>query len=107
MMPTSRLPGTVFRSSAEWPCTSALGLLIRRYSAGRSNFWPSSKLTVSVLRSLCRRTSVGQICGAEAISDHEPDCAGIGNIVAAQFLGACGQRVAPQEPHELLQRRLE
>src|SRR6516162_5961461 len=60
MMPTSRLPGTVFLSSAECPCTSALGLFTRKYSAGRSKRSPPSNVTVNVLRSLCRRNSVGQ-----------------------------------------------
>src|SRR5580700_7023393 len=62
MMPTLRLLGTVLRSSGEWPCTSALGLFTRRYSAVRSKLAPSPKVTVSVLRSLCRRISVGQAC---------------------------------------------
>src|SRR5919201_3961546 len=59
-MPTSFLPGTVLRSSGEWPCTSALGLVTRKYSADKSNDSPLSKATVSVLRSLCNRSSVGQ-----------------------------------------------
>src|SRR5215475_13708377 len=64
MTATSRLPGTVFRSSAEWPCTSALGLFTRKYSAGKSKRSPPSNVTVKVFRSLCRRNSVGQACGS-------------------------------------------
>src|SRR5712675_448128 len=59
-MATFFLPATVLRSSGECPCTSALGLLMRRYSAPRSNAWPLSNAMVSVLRSLCSRSSVGQ-----------------------------------------------
>src|SRR5262245_56340033 len=59
-MATSFLPATVLRSSGEWPCTSALGLLTRKYSALRSNVSPLSKAMVSALRSLCNRNSVGQ-----------------------------------------------
>src|SRR6476620_6615496 len=59
-MATSFLPATVLRSSGEWPCTSALGLLTRKYSALRSNVSPLSNVIVSVLRSLCKRSSVGQ-----------------------------------------------
>ena len=58
------LPGTVLRSSAECPCTSALGLLTRRYSAGKSKCSPPSNVTVKVLLSLCRRNSVGQACAS-------------------------------------------
>src|SRR6185295_500242 len=72
MISTLRLPGTVLRSSGECPCTSALGLFTRRYSAGRSKLWAFSKLTVSVLRSLCRRSSVGHT-GASVIILHPCD----------------------------------
>src|ERR1700686_1780046 len=61
-MATLRLPGTVLRSSGAWPCTSALGLRTRRYSALRSKLSPLSKAMVSVLRSLCSRSSVGHGC---------------------------------------------
>src|SRR5262249_32242318 len=50
----------------EWPLTSALGLLTRKYSALRSNVSPLSKAMVSALRSLCNRNSVGQ--GVDAAS---------------------------------------
>src|SRR6266436_4515051 len=66
-MPTLRLPGTVLRSAGECPCTSALGLRTRRYSADRSKLSPLSKTIVSVLRSLCNRSSVGQGCEASFI----------------------------------------
>src|SRR6516225_2738489 len=59
-MATSFLPATILRSAGEWPCTSALGLFTRKYSALRSNVSPLSKVTVMVLRSLCNRSSVGQ-----------------------------------------------
>src|SRR5260370_40456228 len=59
-MATLRLPATVLRSSGEWPCTSALGLLTRRYSASSSKLSPLSKATMSALRSLRSRSSVGQ-----------------------------------------------
>src|SRR5262245_18544804 len=59
MIPTFFLPATVLRSAGEWPCTSALGLLTRRYSALRSNVSPLSKAMVSALPSLCNRSSVG------------------------------------------------
>src|SRR3974390_1314723 len=65
-MATLRLPATVLRSSGAWPCTSALGLRTRRYSAERSKLSPLSKLTVRVLRSLRSRSSVGQ--GEESLS---------------------------------------
>src|SRR4051794_39810370 len=54
------LPGSVLGSSGAWPWTSALGLLIRRYSAGRSKVSPLSNATVRALRSLRSRSSVGQ-----------------------------------------------
>ena len=54
------LPATVLRSSGEWPWTSALGLWTRRYSASSSKLSPLSKTTLSALRSLRRRNSVGQ-----------------------------------------------
>src|SRR6516225_2872288 len=63
-MATSFLPATVLRSFGEWPCTSALGLCTRRYSALKSNVSPLSNATVMALRSLCSRNSVGQ--GLEA-----------------------------------------
>src|SRR3974390_3077904 len=56
---TSFLPGTVLRSSGAWPCTSALGLFTRRYSADKSKVSPTSKLTVRTLLSLRNRSSVG------------------------------------------------
>src|SRR5262245_20277398 len=65
-MATSFLPATVLRSSGEWPCTSALGLLTRKYSALRSKVSPLSKAMVSALRSLCNRNSIGQ--GVDAAS---------------------------------------
>src|SRR4051812_46241209 len=61
------LPGTVLRSSGEWPWTSALGLRTRRYSAGRSKCSPLSKLIARCLRSFTSRSSVGQTSGATAI----------------------------------------
>src|ERR1700730_1453736 len=57
---TACLPQPVRRSLGEWPWTSALGLRTRRYSAARSKLSPLSKATVSALRSLCSRNSVGQ-----------------------------------------------
>src|ERR1700730_3095228 len=57
---TACLPPTVRRSLGECPCTSALGLRTRRYSAARSKLSPLSKATLSALRSLCNRSSVGQ-----------------------------------------------
>src|SRR6267154_2219821 len=61
-MATLRLPGTVLRSFGACPCTSALGLRMRRYSAVRSKLSPLSKAIVSVLRSLWSRSSVGHGC---------------------------------------------
>src|ERR1044072_8024690 len=52
-------PGTVLRSSGEWPCTSALGLFTRRYSAGNAKRSPPSNATLSVFLSLERRSSEG------------------------------------------------
>src|SRR5262245_8943894 len=60
MMATFLLPATVLRSSGEWPCTSALGLRTRRYSAARSKLSPLSNTTVSAFLSLRSRSSVGQ-----------------------------------------------
>src|SRR6516164_4198178 len=54
------LPPTVLRSCGECPCTSALGLFTRKYSALRSKESPLSNATVRSLRSLCNRSSVGQ-----------------------------------------------
>src|SRR5260370_35242624 len=61
-MATLRLPGTVLRSFGACPCTSALGLRTRRYSALKSKRSPLSNAMVSVLRSLCSRSSVGHGC---------------------------------------------
>src|ERR1700719_4621286 len=66
-MATLRLPGTVLRSLGVWPCTSALGLRTRRYSALRSKLSPLSNAIVSVLRSLCSRSSVGHGCAVSVI----------------------------------------
>src|SRR5688572_29407897 len=76
-MPTSRLPATVLRSSGEWPCTSALGLRTRKYSAASSKLSPPSKATVSRLRSLLSRNSVGQGSAFIATSAH-PFCRDLG-----------------------------
>src|SRR5215813_412326 len=65
-MATPFLPATVLRSSGEWPLTSALGLLTRKYLVLRSNVSPLSKVMVSALPSLCKRNSVGQ--GVDAAS---------------------------------------
>src|SRR5690242_18163723 len=109
MISTSRLPGTVLRSSAECPCTSALGLFTRRYSAARSKRSPLSKDTVSVRRSLCSLSSVGQpsMSAIVPVSVDETDAAGGGQIEAAHFLGASGERIRAQEGEQLLQRRME
>src|SRR6185503_125541 len=111
-MPTSRLPGTVLRSSAEWPCTSALGLFTRRYSAGSSNRSPFSNETVSVFLSLPRRSSVGQVSVmrevlARAGSIHKPHSAGGRQIEPAHFAGARGERLGAYKPHQALERRAE
>src|SRR6266508_6321800 len=66
-MATFFLPPTVLRSSGEWPCTSALGLRTRRYSASRSKRSPLSNTTVIALRSLRSRSSVGQGFDAAAL----------------------------------------
>ncbi len=47
MMPTCRRPATIRRWPGPCPCTSALGLSTRRYSAGRQKRAPSSKSTSS------------------------------------------------------------
>src|SRR6185437_5020384 len=57
---TFSLPATVRRSLGECPCTSALGLRTRRYSAASSKLPPSSNVTASARRSLRKRNSVGQ-----------------------------------------------
>src|SRR4029077_8309758 len=87
MIPTSRLPGTVFRSSAECPCTSALGLFTRKYSAGRLKLSPPSNATVNVLRSLCRRNSSGQACGSVINAYLKPkDNKGMGGSAEVRLL---------------------
>src|SRR5690606_12606987 len=60
MICTSRLPPTVTLCSGEWPCTSAEGESTRKSSAESSNRSPFSKATVSSLRLLDTRSSVGQ-----------------------------------------------
>src|SRR6185437_12290219 len=107
MIPTSRLPGTVLRSSAERPCTSALGLFTRRYSAGKSNVSPPSKLTVSVLRSLCRRNSLGQAGVSVLTSRHVTYRARAGDVVTAEFLDAGDEFRVGHELDQRLQGRLE
>src|SRR5215471_6672726 len=59
MILTAFLPATVLRSSGECPCTSALGLRTRRYSAESSKRSPWSKVISRAARSLRSRTSVG------------------------------------------------
>src|SRR5258708_27146088 len=71
-MATLRLPGTVLRSFGACPCTSALGLRTRRYSALRSKLSPLSNAMVSVLRSLCSRSSVGHGCETSFIRAPPP-----------------------------------
>src|SRR5215470_11455940 len=66
MMPTCARPATTVFSPAPCPCTSADGLSTRRYSAGRLNFLPLSKLTSSRFSARFRRSSTGQ--GASAIA---------------------------------------
>src|SRR5215475_11507418 len=60
MMPTWARPGTNAFCPAPWPWTSADGLSTRRYSAGRRNLLPSSKLIASSLSALLSRSSIGQ-----------------------------------------------
>src|SRR5215475_4392595 len=66
MIATFLLPATVLRSAGEWPCTSALGLRTRRYSAESSYDSPLSNAMVRVLPSSRSRSSVGQ--GLEVLS---------------------------------------
>src|SRR3972149_11216081 len=97
MISTFFLADTVLRSSAEWPCTSALGLFTRRYSAGKSKRSPPSKVTVSVLRSLCRRSSLGQASVIIFFLNDKKHAAGVAQVVAAHFLRARGQLLRAQE----------
>src|ERR1700736_4370237 len=60
MMPTWARPATIVFSPAPWPCTSADGLSTRRYSAGRLNVLPSSKLISSRFSARFSRSSTGQ-----------------------------------------------
>src|SRR5947209_3346416 len=60
MIATFCLPPTVLRSAAECPCTSALGLITRRYSAESSNDSPASNDTASLRPLSLSRISVGQ-----------------------------------------------
>src|SRR3981189_1707009 len=60
MMPTWARPATIVFSPAPCPCTSADGLSTRRYSAGRLNCLPSSKLISSRFSAFFRRSSTGQ-----------------------------------------------
>src|SRR5438270_13423706 len=53
------LPPTVLRSAAECPCTSALGLMTRRYSADKSKASPPSNDTASMRPLSFSRISVG------------------------------------------------
>src|SRR6476659_10898966 len=59
-MRTAFFPCTVTRCSGLWPCTSALGLITRNSSAGRTKLAPSSNVTASSPRSLSTLSSVGQ-----------------------------------------------
>src|SRR5215470_6426257 len=92
-MATFFLPATVFRSSGEWPCTSALGLLTRKYSAASSKRSPLSKATVSALRSLCSRSSVGHGLAALSLNCVSPCWA------VADAVGALGRRLDVEIDH--------
>src|SRR5664279_2665096 len=109
MMPTLRLPGTVLRSSGEWPCTSALGLFTRKYSAERSKLPAFSKVTDRVLRSLWSRISDGQACASVTgiSSGHKPNAAGVAQIVAAHFLRTREQLLRMREFEQSLHARTE
>src|SRR5882762_6308328 len=61
MMPTWARPATIVFSPGPCPCTSADGLSTRRYSAGRLNCRPSSKLMSSRFSARLRRNSTGQV----------------------------------------------
>src|SRR5512146_140370 len=113
-MATLRLPGTVLRSSGEWPCTSALGLFTRRYSAGRSKRSPPSNDTVRVFLSLASRSSVGQDSVIvslmtrllqRACSVHKPNRTRGRKVEAAHLAGTRGEVVRAQEAHQCLERR--
>src|SRR5487761_2781821 len=57
---TPPLPPTSTRWPGPWPCTSALGECVRRYSAGSSKRSPLSKATSSVRATRRRTISVGR-----------------------------------------------
>src|SRR5215475_2438830 len=86
-MATFFLPATVLRSSGEWPCTSALGLVTRKYSALSSKLSPLSKTMVSALRSLCSRSSVGHGFDAASLISILPDVAGFRRRPAPDLAG--------------------
>src|SRR5215472_6032747 len=69
MMPTCARPATTVFSPAPCPCTSADGLSTRRYSAGRLNLLPLSKVTSSRFSARFRRNSMGQGASAIALGD--------------------------------------
>src|SRR5258705_3147461 len=60
MVPTWARRATIVFSPAACPCTSADGLSTRRYSGGRLNSLPSSKLISSRFSAFFRRSSTGQ-----------------------------------------------
>src|SRR5271169_7202730 len=60
MIPTWARPATSVFCPGPCPCTSADGLSTRRYSAGRRNPVPSSKVTSSSFSAFLRRSSTGQ-----------------------------------------------
>src|SRR5947209_6207452 len=60
MMPTWARPAMIVFSPGPWPCTSADGLSTRKYSAGRLNWRPSSKVMSSRFSARFRRSSTGQ-----------------------------------------------
>src|SRR5215475_6336326 len=96
-MATFFLPATVLRSSGEWPCTSALGLLTRKYSAVSSKRSPLSKATVSTLRSLCSRSSVGQGLAAPSLNSISVSVSP--GWAVADAIGALGRRLDVEIDH--------
>src|ERR1700730_8275211 len=107
---TASLPPTVRRSLGEWPWTSALGLRMRKYSAARSKLSPWRKATVSALRSLCSRNSVGQ--GLIIATSVERDVAVLDDLFPFQIFvlgegGAVGEAGAARRQAELGERRFE
>src|ERR1700730_120648 len=104
MMPTWARPATIVLSPAPCPCTSADGLSTRRYSAGRLNCLPSSKLISSRFSAFFRRSSTGQ--GAPVFKTRRSPLGDRRQALGRDLVVAPGARLVDQHDRDAVADRI-